>query len=87
MNTAPQKESTGAPVSSWLPYQTAATSSAVASSATMIAITRMPEGRAGAPGPEPPAGLLPGSTGSAPRLSAGSEGSSGALDTLAQYRT
>ena len=35
VNTAPQKDSTGAPVTSWMPYQPAATSRAVASAATI----------------------------------------------------
>ncbi|CAH0327759.1 hypothetical protein SRABI128_06434 [Microbacterium sp. Bi128] len=35
----------GAPVRSWVPYQTAATSSAVASSATTTAMTTIPRGR------------------------------------------
>lgn len=76
MKTAPQKERTGAPDTSWKPYQPAATSRAVASSAVTIAMTVIPAGRG------------PGSIGPVPGTeSAGSEGFTGGLDTLAPYRT
>ena len=101
VKTAPQKESTGAPVRSWVPYQTAAASSAAASRATTTAMTRI------ARGPTAPAGAAGPSAGvsgrSVPRESprarlrdhrrdfAGSsrdlQGFTGGLDTLAHYRT
>src|SRR6478672_1215600 len=81
VKTAPQKDRTGAPVSSWNPYQPAATSSAAASRAVTTDTTVIPAGLAAGAGTGPPAFGPPGCG------SAGSAGFTGGLDTLAPYRT
>src|SRR5919205_2111019 len=79
VKTAPQKDMTGAPLTNWKPYQTAAPSRAVASAATIPEITAMARGRAG---PEVPFPAGAGSSGTPPSPSweEGPDGSSGALD-------